>query len=77
MQIKWSNVVALGLVILAVVLAMSNATSVSAVLSSIRNIGPRHSVEDKTLGLCVLGVLCVTGVAIVRLITTNWERKDS
>ncbi len=77
MKIKWSNVVALGLVILGVVLAIRYQDGLSAAVSSICHIGPRHTFEDKTLGLCVLGVLCATGVAIVRLVTASRERKDS
>ena len=76
MELKWPNVFAFGLTIGAVVLAVRNRREVSAALASIGHIGPGFSPEEQTLGLCVLGVLCVAGVAIVRLVIHGNRRDD-
>ncbi len=76
MEIKWPNVVALGLVVLSVVLAVRNHRELGAAIGSITKIGLGHTPEDKTLGLCVLGVILVSLVAVVRLVLQGNERKD-
>ena len=76
MEIKWANVAALGLVILSVVLAVRNRDELQATLGMILQVGPGHTPEEQVLGLCVLGVLCVAGVVIVRLILEANRRKD-
>ena len=76
MEIRWPNVFAFALVILSVVLLVRHNGSVNLALASIGQIGPGHTTEEQTLGLCVLGVLCVAGVAIVRLVIANSGRKD-
>lgn len=76
MEIKWPNVVAFALVIGSVVLAVKNHQELGNAIGSIGQIGPGHSAEDKTLGLCVLGILCVAGVAIIRLVIAGNKRSD-
>ncbi|MCH7592217.1 MAG: hypothetical protein IH989_05515 [Planctomycetes bacterium] len=76
MEIKWPNVVALGLVLLSVVLAMRNHRQLGVAIGSISHIGPGNTTEDKTLGLCVLGVILVSLVAVVRLVLSTSERKE-
>ncbi len=76
MEIKWPNVLALGLVVMSVVLAVRNHRELAAAIGSIAEIGPGHTAEEKTLGLCVLGVILVSLVAVVRLVLQGNERKD-
>ncbi len=76
MEIKWPNVVALGLVVLSVVLAVRNHRELAAAIGTIAEIGPGHTAEEKTVGLCVLGVILVSLVAVVRLALQGNERKD-
>ena len=68
MEIKWSNVVAFGLFVLALFLVLTHLNEISAATNAIRHIGPGHTLEDKTLGLGVLGVCLVALVAIVRIL---------
>lgn len=74
-MIKWSNVAAFALVVLALALVLSHLPEIKAVLDSVGHIGPGHTLEEKTLGLGVLGVCLVALVAAVRIIC-NRERKD-
>lgn len=69
MQIKWTNLIALCLVIFCAFLLMQNGTSVAAVLGSIRGIAPGHSAEDRVVGLVVLGVVFATLVMLARILT--------
>lgn len=72
MRVKWSNVVALGLLTVIVIVLMSNLEPIMATLSSLREVGPGAgagaSMEDRTYGLMVLGLLLVTIVAVVKIV---------
>ena len=74
MGIKWSNVVAFALFLLAAVLAIAHQGEIGAALNTIGRIGPGHSVEEQTIGLGVLGVCLAALVAVVRLICDH-DRK--
>ena len=76
MEIKWPNVVAFGLVILSVFLAVRNRGELSVAVGAITKVGPGHTPEEQVLGFCVLGVLCAAGVAIVRLVITGNDRRN-
>ena len=76
MEIKWPNVVALSLVMSSVVLAVWHHRELVAAVGSISEIGPGHTAEEKTLGLCVLGVILVSLVAVVRLVLHGNQRGD-
>lgn len=76
MEIKWPNVVALSLVMSSVVLAVWHHRELAAAIGSISEIGPGHTPEEKTLGLCVLGVILVSLVAVVRLVLHGNQRGD-
>ncbi len=68
---KWNNVAALALFILAVVLLIKYGSAIGLVLASVKSIGPGNTTEDKTLGLVTLGVLGACFVAVVRLLVSN------
>lgn len=76
MEIKWPNVVAFALAILSIVLAVWHRQALRAAVTGIGHIGPGHSMEDKTLGLWVLGVILVSLVAIVRLVISSNRSND-
>lgn len=76
MTIKWSNLLAFALAILAVVLTVRHGGDLRATVSTIGQLGPRYTIEEKTLGFCVLGVILVSLVAIVRLVLSNDRRND-
>ena len=76
MGIKWSNVVAFGLAIFGVVLAVRHRRDVGAILASIGQLGPAYTPEERIAGFCVLGVLSVAGVAIVRLLLSSDGKKN-
>ena len=69
MEIKWPNVIAFALALGALVLALKMRRELTAALAGIGDIGPGDSAEEQTLGLFVLGLVCVTIVAVVRILT--------
>lgn len=76
MSIKWPNVVVFGLLILAAVLTVYHHRAVHAAITSIGRIGPGYTQEESVLGLCVLGIILVSLVAIVRLVVSENRRND-
>jgi hypothetical protein len=59
------------LFLLAIVIALSNAHNIAAVLSSMADIGPGHTTDEKTIGLLVLGFCGVLIVAVVRILCAH------
>ncbi len=76
MEIKWPNVVAFGLLILAAGLAVRHGPNVGVALTAIGDIGPGHTPEEKFIGFAVLGVILVCLVALVRLVLDNHKGDD-
>ena len=74
MEIKWSNIAALALMVVALALVLGHLHEIKAVLSSVSHVGPGHSLDEKTLGLAVLGVCLVALVAAVRIICERTRR---
>jgi len=66
MKILWPNVFAFLFFVVALVLAIKLGPSI---LARLQEIGPGHRQEDQTLGLLTLGIICVSIVASVRLLT--------
>ena len=71
MQIHWQNIVALMLAIGALTLFLKYRPQISGFLSMMTMIGPGHDSEEKTLGLIAFGLIAISLVAIVRLLTHN------
>lgn len=71
MIIKWHNILALVLAIFAIHLLFTNSSPIKSVLSTMGSIGPGHTSEELTMGLICLGLVLVSLVAIVRLLTRN------
>lgn len=68
MRVKWSNIVALSLMTMIVIVLLANLESVLETLASLRHIGPSESPEERTFGLVVLGLLLVSIVAVVKIV---------
>lgn len=68
MQIKWQNLIALGVVVFAINLLFKNAGPVAETLGSIRAIAPGSDPGDRVVGLIVVAVLMVTLLMLVRLL---------
>ncbi|MCG3148171.1 MAG: hypothetical protein PCFJNLEI_01614 [Verrucomicrobiae bacterium] len=71
MQIQWRNIIALILVIIVLVLLASNGPQIAGALTGLKQIGPGHTTDEKTIGLFVLGLIGLVLVAIVKILTTQ------
>lgn len=54
-----------------VFLLLRHGRAVSEVFGNIECLGPGHGTDEKTSGLLALGFICVSLVAIVRLLAQN------
>ena len=68
MQIRWNNVVGAVLAIIVLIVLLRCWPQVTGTLTTIGNIGPGHSTEDKTTGLVLIGLIGAVLVAIVRIL---------
>ena len=75
-RIKWVNVFVFFLAALAVGLAVLHPQPLAGAIGSIRHIGADLTVEDRVYGLCVLGVILTTIVALAKVLTRD-RGKDS
>jgi hypothetical protein len=66
-EIKWSNVVALALGIVALVILWKAGPAVVLFLGSMRDIGP-GPLKDQAMGLVAFGLICIVIVAIVKIL---------
>lgn len=71
MQIHWRNILALGLAGFALVLLVKNAPAMALTLSSLSQIGPGHTADEKTLGLVTLGILLAAILALCRILSNK------
>lgn len=71
MQIKWTNLIALCVLVFAIVLALKSANEVSAILGTLQFVGPSHSMDERFIGFIVLGVLLVTLVMLAKILIRN------
>ena len=69
MKIIWPNVIVVCLVFLAVVIWIRHHAAISGFLGHMDQIGPGHSPDDRLLGLIAFGLVAVSVVAIVRILT--------
>ena len=74
MNIRWSNVVAFALALVAFALLIRYRQVLGAFLSNIERIGPGHAPADQAFGLLALGMIGLCLVTIVRLVIRN-DRK--
>ncbi|MCC6681240.1 MAG: hypothetical protein IT445_10115 [Phycisphaeraceae bacterium] len=71
MQIKWNNIIAVLLGILAIAIFAAYPGLVAGLINNLRGIGPGHPTEDKVMGLIAFGLIGILLVAIVLLLTHN------
>ena len=69
MKILWHRVFAFVLAVVALGFALRHRHALARLLETPQYIGPGHSPDEMTLGLITLGLLGVTLVAVVRLLT--------
>ena len=70
MEIKWSNIVALALMIVLLVILWKAAPEIRMFLGSMRDIGPGPP-EDMAMGLVAFALIGILVVAIVRILVSG------
>ena len=74
MKVHWQNLIVLILAVTVVVLSVRGCTPLNAALADTTHIGPGHTIEQKTIGLMVVGFIGLIIVAIVKILTH--DRRD-
>ena len=69
MHLHWNNIIAFALALTALVLLFQFRGPTTAFLASMPNIGPGHTIEEKTIGLIAFGVTAALLVAVLRILT--------
>ncbi len=76
MTIRWSNVVAIVLLIAAIVIFVRNPDAIGAFFRSMQAVGRSSTPEESIRGLLSVGFIGVLIVAVVRIVTHNHRSKD-
>ncbi len=88
MQIKWNNLIALGLVLATVIVLVKAPALVDLALLPIRSLtgsdaiptsrssGRSATHDELTAGLIALSLICVTIVGVARLLVVHHRRRD-
>lgn len=71
MQIRWANIIALALAILALIVAVKARYQIAELLSTVKAIGPGGDPDERTLGILALGLIAISAVGIVRILQNN------
>jgi len=71
MTIRWANVIAVALAILALVVGLKARHQIVELFSAFADIGSHPSPEERTWALAALGLVLVSLVAIARILSTS------
>ncbi|TWU20723.1 hypothetical protein [Bythopirellula polymerisocia] len=75
MEIKWPNVVAFALTIVAFFTAVSMHEDISAFLGTMEYLGTRSSITNRTHGLMAFGLILVVLVGVLRIVLNSQNGK--
>jgi hypothetical protein len=71
MTVRWANVIAVALAILALVVGLKARHQIVELFSAFTDIGSHPSPEERTWALAALGLVLVSLVAIARILSTS------
>ena len=71
MEIRWNNIIAFILLLIALVLLAKCLPEITAFVTSMKHIGPGHSKDDQVFGLIAFSLCGILLVAIVRILSNN------
>jgi hypothetical protein len=69
MKIYWPNVAALFFATFIVVVALRHRREIGRFLDTLNHLGPQHPPDERMVGFIAFGVILVTLVALVKLLT--------
>jgi uncharacterized membrane protein YidH (DUF202 family) len=74
MEIKWRNLIALALTLIALAVIVKAPGEMGAFLASMQNVGPDHTPQEQTMGLLAYGLVLLAVVAVVKIVTQNNDK---
>ncbi len=72
-EVDWPNVIALVMTVTAVIVVIKTYEYIVAFLGRIKDMGPGHPVDDQLWGLVAFGLVAVTILGVIRILT---RRRD-
>lgn len=73
MRVLWSNVAALALLVIALVIVLTHLTQLQAFLGTMDDIGPGHSPDEQTRGLVAFGLAVVSILAALKILLSRGD----
>lgn len=71
MKIRWGNIIVVILLILALVIWLKAGPQIAELFSAMSDVGPYGDTTGRTFGLMAFGLICVTLVAIVKILVND------
>lgn len=75
MEIKWPNVVAFALAIVAFFMAVSRQEEIATFLGSTQHLGSSPSITDRMHGLMAFGLMLVALLGVLRIVLNSQNGK--
>jgi hypothetical protein len=76
MEIKWHNLIALVLFLLALVVLATQIEPISAALQTLGRIGPGHPPDQQAQGLVMTGLVIIGLLAALRIACASRDRES-
>lgn len=76
MQVRWGNLIALGMVIIATVIGISHQREIRGFVATMTEIGPGHSPEEQIVGLLAFGLSAVIILAALKIVLNSNGRQE-
>ncbi|TWU21315.1 hypothetical protein [Bythopirellula polymerisocia] len=75
MEMKWPNVAAFALAIIAFFTAVNMHEDISAFFGMMRHLGSNSSISNRTHGLMAFGLILVALMGVLRILLNSQNRK--
>ena len=71
LEINWTNILVLALGVFAVTMVIKMHDNITIFLAGIGDIGPNHPLDEQMWGLAAFGLVAVTLLGIIKILTRN------
>ena len=76
MEVNWTAIICFILAIFLIVLMARTHDKIGAFLGTMERIGPGHSTDEQVIGLMAFGLVVITIVGLVTVLTQSRNKKE-